>query len=121
VCGRHDHGRRALAQLRSRRGFDTYLAENRFADDEAIRTVLARTTNPITQAFLLPWTPAAATAAAVVPIEPVVERKLRAVLPASSLQRSLVEVVRRQYKVFCQNRDRTDKEAIRAAQTERPQ
>jgi hypothetical protein len=109
-----------LAQVRSRRGFDTYLAENRFADVEAIRTALERTTNPITQAFLLPWAPTTVTAPPVVPIEPVVERKLRSVAPASSLHRSLVEVVRRQYKVFCQDRDRSDKEAIRAAQTERP-
>jgi hypothetical protein len=111
----------ALAQVRSRRGFDTYLAEDRFADAEALRTALERTTNPITQAFLLPWSPAAVTAAPAVAIEPVVERKLCSVAPASSLHRSLVEVVRRQYKVFCQDRDRTDKEAIRAAQTKRPQ
>jgi hypothetical protein len=110
----------ALAQVRSRRGFDTYLAENRFADAEATRTALERTTNPITQAFLLPWAPAAVTAMPVVLIEPLVERKLRLVAPASSLHRSLVEVVRRQYKGFCQDRDRTDKEAIRAAQAERP-
>jgi hypothetical protein len=110
----------ALAQVRSRRGFDTYLADNRFADAEAVRTALGRTTNPITQAFLLPWAPAAVTATPVVPIEPVVERKLRSVGPGSSLHRSLIEVVRRQYKVFCQDRDRTDKEAIRAAQAERP-
>jgi hypothetical protein len=51
----------------------------------------------------------------IVAIEPVVERKLRAVTPASSLHRSLVEVVRREYKVFCQAGDRADKEAIRAA------
>jgi hypothetical protein len=110
----------ALAQVRSRRGFDTYLAENRFADAETIHTALQRTTNPITQAFLLPWAPAAATLTPVVPIEPLVERKLRVVASASSLHRSLVEVVRRQYKVFCQDRDRADKQAIRAAQTQSP-
>jgi hypothetical protein len=111
----------ALAQVRSRRGFDTYLAENRFIDAEAIRAGLTRTTSPITQAFLLPWAPAAVTATPVVPIEPVVEQKLRSVAPASSLHRSLVEVVRRQYKVFCQDRDRTDKEAIRAARAQKPE
>jgi hypothetical protein len=109
----------ALARLRSRRGFDTYLAENRFAEAETIRTALERTTSPITQAFLLPWAPAAVAGSPVVPIEPVVERKLRSVAPASALHRSLVEVVRRQYKVFCQDRDRADKEAIRAAGAER--
>jgi hypothetical protein len=110
----------ALAQVRSRRGFDTYLAENKFADVEAVRTALGRTANPITQAFLLPWVPEAAAATPVFAIEPVVERKLRAVAPASSLHRSLVEVVRRQYKVFCQDRDRADKEAVRAGRTEGP-
>ena len=105
----------ALAQLRSRRGFDVHLAENAFGDETVVRTVLLRTTNPITQAFLLPWAPAATASAPVVVIEPLVERKLRSVAPASSLHRSLVEVVRRQYKVFRQAQDRADKEAVRAA------
>jgi hypothetical protein len=110
----------ALAQIRSRRGFDTYLAENRFADPTVIHTALGRTANPITQAFLLPWVPAAVAPRPVVTIEPLVEQKLRAVAPASSLHRSLVEVVRRQYKVFCQDRDRADKQTIRASQTQQP-
>ena len=49
-------------------------------------------------------------------IEPIVERKLRSIAPGSSLHRSLVEVVRRQYKVACQERDRADKDAILRAQ-----
>jgi hypothetical protein len=106
----------ALVLLRSRRGFDTYLAENRFSDGPAIRAALGRTMNPVTQAFLLPFAPDTTILPPVVTIEPVVERKLRAVTPASSLHRSLVEVVRRQYKVFCQERDRADKIAIRAVQ-----
>lgn len=110
----------ALTHLRSRRGFDTYLAENRFTDGEAVRSALAHATNPVTQAFLLPWVPDAAAATPVVAMEPLVEQKLCSVAPASPLHRSLVEVVRRQYKVFCQDRDRADKQAIRAAQTEGP-
>ncbi len=110
----------ALAQMRSRRGFDTYLAENRFADAAVIRTALEHTTNPVTQALLLPWAPEAVAVTPVVAIEPLVERKLRSVAAASSLHRSLVEVVRRQYKVFCQDRDRADKQAIRAAQAGGP-
>jgi hypothetical protein len=65
-------------------------------------------------------TTVAVVATPVVAIEPLVERKLRSVAPASSLHRSLIEVVRRQYKVFCQDRDRADKEAIRAARAEAP-
>jgi hypothetical protein len=110
----------AFTELRSRRGFDTYLAENRFSESEAVRSALAHATNPITQAFLLPWATDAAAATPVIAMEPLVEQKLRSVAPASSLHRSLVEVVRRQYKVFCQDRDRADKQAIRAAQTEGP-
>jgi len=110
----------ALAQIRSRRGFDTYHAENAFADTTAIRSALEQTTNPVTQAFLLPWMPKAVAATPVIAMEPLVERKLRSIAPASSLHRSLVEVVRRQYKVFCQDRDRADKQAIRAAQGEGP-
>jgi hypothetical protein len=106
----------ALLQLRSRRGFDTYLAENRLDDRAAVAAALGRTINPITQAFLRPLAPGAAAARLVVSIEPAVERKLRSVAPGSPLHRSLVEVVRRQYKVFCQERDRTDKEAVRRAQ-----
>ncbi len=109
-----------LAQVRSRRGFDTYLIENRFADTAAVHSALEHTSNPITQAFLLPWMPEGVAARPTIAMEPLVEQKLRSVPPASSLHRSLVEVVRRQYKMFCQSRDRADKEAIRAAQAEGP-
>jgi hypothetical protein len=109
----------ALTQLRSRRGFDTYLAEDRLSNAADVSTALRRASNPITQAFLLPYAPPVLVSPAVVAIESVVERKLRSVVPASPLHRSLVEVVRRQYKVFCQERDRADKQAIRAAQQPR--
>jgi len=109
----------ALAQLRSRRGFDTMTAEGGFSDGAAIRVALGRATNPVTQAFLLPWAPEAVARPPVVAIEPLIERKLRSIAPASSLHRSLVEVVRRQYKVSCQEKDRADKQAIVASQQER--
>jgi hypothetical protein len=110
----------ALAQLRSRRGFDTYLAEGRLGDQVVVGAALGRTPNPITQAFLLPCAPQAVVLPPVVALEAVVERKLRSVAPGSSLHRSLVEIVRRQYKVARQARDRTDKEGIRAAQQRQP-
>lgn len=109
----------ALAQVRSRRGFDTYLAENSLNDPVAVRAALGRTTNPVTQAFFLPCAPDVVVLPSVVEIEPLVERKLRSLPIASPLHRSLVEVVRRRYKVVCQDRDRADKEAIRAAQQQR--
>jgi hypothetical protein len=43
----------ALAGLRSRRGFDTYLAEGSFDDRQAVKTALGRAVNPIAQAFLV--------------------------------------------------------------------
>jgi hypothetical protein len=107
-----------LARLRSRRGFDTYLAENCFGDEVTVQAALGRTTNPVTQAFLLPWSPEATVSPPVVAIEPLVERKLRSAAPASPLHRALVEVVRRQYKLICQERDRADKVAVRAAHQE---
>ena len=109
----------ALAHLRSRRGFDTMTAEGRFSNTASVRAALSLTANPITQAFLLPWAPEAVAQPPVVTIEPLIERKIRSIAPASSLHRTLVEVVRRQYKVFCQNKDRADKQAIVAAQQQR--
>ena len=84
-----------------------------------MRAALGRTTNPVTQAFFLPCAPDVVVLPSVVEIEPLVERKLRSLPVASPLHRSLVEVVRRRYKVVCQDRDRADKEAIRAAQQQR--
>jgi hypothetical protein len=110
----------ALAQVRSRRGFDTYLAANKLSDGAAVPAALGQARNPITQAFLLPCAPDAVLRSPVVAIEPIVERKLRSIAPASPLHRSLIEVVRRQYKLFCQERDRADKEAIRAQRSQRP-
>ena len=76
---------------------------------------LSRSWNPVTQAFLLPWDREAVVPPPTVVIEPLIEQKLRSVSPASPLHRSLVEVVRRQYKVVCQDLDRADKEAISKA------
>ena len=49
-------------------------------------------------------------------MEPVIENRLRTASPASPLHLTLVEAVRRQYKVAAQAADRADKQAIRAAQ-----
>ena len=55
-----------------------------------------------------------------VPMEPVVERRLRTVILGSSLHLILVEAVRRQYMMAMQAADRADKQAIRAAQATPP-
>jgi hypothetical protein len=49
-------------------------------------------------------------------IEPVIESRLRIVLPASQLHLTLVEAVRRQYRLAAQAADRADKEAVIRAQ-----
>jgi hypothetical protein len=57
---------------------------------------------------------------AAVPMEPVIERRLRTVVPGSPLHLTLVEAVRRQYMMAMQAADRADKQAIRAAQANPP-
>jgi hypothetical protein len=49
-------------------------------------------------------------------IEPVIESRLRIVRPASPLHLTLVEAVRRQYRLAAQAADRADKEAVIRAQ-----
>lgn len=106
----------ALAQLRSRAGFGGYFQHGALADAAAVADALAAATNPITQAYLIPFAPAAALSpASVFPIEPVVLDRLRRLEAASTLHLSLAEVVRRRYVLFRKDIDRRDKEAIRAA------
>lgn len=101
----------ALAQLRSRRGFDSHLAKSETLDHRPVSAVIASSTRSITHAFLLPFSPSSELGPSTVPIKPVVIDKLRLVEPASPLHLALVEVVRRQYKVTCQAIDRQDKES----------
>lgn len=106
----------ALAQLRSRAGFGGYFQNGALADASAVGDALAAATNPITQAYLIPSSPATAlSAASVFPIEPVVLDRLRRLEAGSALHLSLAEVVRRRYVLFRKDIDRRDKEAIRAA------
>jgi hypothetical protein len=108
----------ALSQLRSLRGFDSYLRAGLLTDTASIQAALRVSKQSITQAFLLPYDPAnTELPTPTVPIEPVVVAKLRCVEPASSLHLAIVEIVRRQYELACKAIDRADKEAIRAAQS----
>ena len=76
------------------------------------RTVLGAASLAITQAFLLPFTPTLTNLQATTPvIESVILSRLRTVVPASPLHLTLVEAVRRQYRLFAQAVDRADKEA----------
>lgn len=107
---------RALAQLRSRAGFGDYYRHGAFGDRQAVSAALAATANPITQAYLVPFSPETALlAASLFPIEPVVLDRLRRLDAGSPLHLSLVEVVRRRYILFRKDIDRRDKETTRAA------
>ena len=109
----------ALAQVRSRRGFDGHLQRGHLHQAEWVAQALAQTRLSITQAYLLPAAPATAQLpAATVPMEPIVAERLRAVPLGSLLHLALVEAVRRQYRTAAQAMDKANKEAIRAAQEE---
>ncbi len=108
----------ALAQLRSRRGFESYWQKEYLKERLPIQEALMQSRLSITQAYLLPLVPeATALPVPTVPIEPVILNRLRTVAAASALHLALVEAVRRQYKLAAQAADRADKETIRAAQT----
>jgi hypothetical protein len=106
-----------LSGIRSRRGFETALRKGLFADPRVVEQALAAARFSVTQAFLLPYAPGmTALPETRPPVEPVILRKLRTVVPASPLHLALVEIVRRQYRTAAQAADRADKEAIGKAQ-----
>src|SRR5262245_33811798 len=106
----------ALASLRSRVGLEGCLQAGHFSNTAVVSEALQRATHPVTQALLLPFAPASAVAETSPAIEPVVANRLRTVATASPLHLTLVEAVRRQYRVVKQAVDRKDKEAIRAGE-----
>jgi hypothetical protein len=106
----------ALAGVRSRRGYERLLQQGLLNDPAVVRSALGQTTLSITHAYLIPSVPRdESVAPASVSIEPVVFARLRAEPPGSSLHLTLVELVRRQYKLARQDADRADKQAVRAA------
>ena len=111
----------ALAQLRSRRGLESFWQGGFLADAAVVQEALSQTHLSITQAILLPCGGAAVVPPIPsVPMEPVVVNRLRTVTPVSALHLALIEVVRRQYKLAMQNADAADKQAIRAGQVNPP-
>jgi len=106
-----------LAQVRSRRGFESHLQQGHLKEPALVQQALTAAKLSITQAYLLPCVPEVQDLSAVaVPMEPVVLNRLRTASPGSSLHLALVEVVRRQWKLAAQAVDKANKEAIRAAQ-----
>jgi hypothetical protein len=109
----------ALGWLRSRAGLEGFLQAGHFSDPQVVSLALRHIAHPVTQVLLLPFSPASTAAPTAPAVEPVVLDRLRTVVPTSPLHLTLVEAVRRQYRVFKQAADRRDKEAIRAGQLPR--
>jgi hypothetical protein len=103
----------ALSSIRSRCGFESALQKGFYSDASIVEQALAAARLSITQAFLVPFASAAMNVPVTKPaIEPVIENRLRTVSPASPLHLTLVEAVRRQYRLAAQAADRADKEAV---------
>lgn len=106
----------ALAQLRSRRGFESHLQRGHLSDPATVEQALSQSQLSITQAYLLPAAPATHDLPTpTVAIEPVILARLCTVTLGSGLHLALVEAVRRQYKLAAQAKDRADKQAVRAS------
>jgi len=92
---------------------ESALQKGFYSDASIVEQALAAARLSITQAFLLPFASAAMNVPVTKPaIEPVIENRLRIVSPASPLHLTLVEAVRRQYRLAAQAGDRADKEAV---------
>jgi hypothetical protein len=106
----------ALASLQSRVGLEGFLQAGHLSDPQIVSEALRHAMHPVTQALLLPFSPASDLSETTPAIESVVVKRLRVIAPTSPLHLALVEAVRRQYRAFRQATDKRDKEAIRAAQ-----
>jgi hypothetical protein len=106
---------RALAGLRSRKGFERLYQNSSLSDAETVSHAAAAATTPMGWAYLRPFSGRSVAPPAGFLVESVVASKLESVIPASALHLSLVELVRRQYKRARQAEDAADKLAIRAA------
>lgn len=105
----------ALAAMRSRAGFGTALLQGKLSQESEVRAALSLTRNPITQAFLIPFSPQSPLRPdSLFAIEPVVLERLKNAPGGSTFHLSLVEVIRRRYVALCKSLDRRDKEAIQA-------
>ena len=110
--------RNALSQVRSRAGLESYQQSNLLADPDLIAAAIGQTVHPLTQALLLPFSPAATLPVIEPAIENVIARRLRSTGALSRLHLALVEAVRKQYREFRRLEDHNDKQAILAKSRE---
>jgi hypothetical protein len=96
----------ALAQLRSRRGFETAEAQGLFCSHEQVQEALQRTALPVTCAYLIPFTPDTKVGG----LDAAVDAVLRRLQPGSARHLAIVEAVRLAYQRAAKTADRADKE-----------
>jgi hypothetical protein len=116
MLARADSGEQAISDvlsgIRSRWGFESALQKGLYADVHIVEQALAATCLAVCQAFLLPFASELIKLPETTPaIETVIQSRLRTVSPSSPLHLTLVEAVRRQYRLAAQAADRADKEA----------
>lgn len=103
---------RALAFLRSRRGFERVVAAGWLSDARQVGAAAQLARHPLPWAFLAPYcpsTPARHEAGPSAAWE-IIDGVLRRVAPASARHLALVEAVRRLYRQWAMTTDRADKE-----------
>jgi len=103
----------ALAELRSRKGFETLFSLGPAPGPAAVRAAIKTAPNPITVAFLIPYAADSATVPFGGMIGEILAGPLRLVSPGSARHLALVEAVRRLYKQNAMAADRADKVAAR--------
>jgi len=99
----------ALAQLRSRRGFETAWVNQHVADTVAVDAALRLAAHPVTVAWLLPSSSAESHSTCAARPEASVAAALSRVTPASARHLALVETVRLAYRRAAKAKDREDK------------
>ena len=103
----------ALGPIRCRIGFEEALQKGFLADSLLVEQALKNSKLSMSQAFLLPIALSVTDLPPTQPaMEPVILNRLRTVEPASSLHLTLVEAVRRQYRLVARTADQADKKSI---------
>jgi hypothetical protein len=98
--------RRALANLRSRRGFEGALGMRWFDDANTVEGAIVACTHPVTYAFLAPLAPAIQPGGLSAPLDPAAATALQTAAFNSAKHLALVEIVRRGYKRRAMDLDR---------------
>ncbi|MDA0839316.1 MAG: hypothetical protein O2857_16225 [Planctomycetota bacterium] len=99
----------ALANLRSRRGYENTINNGYLEDQDTVEQALNSARHPISLAYLIPHMPSVDLQ---LDIDDVVQGALRKTDSGSPRHHALVEVVRRSYKQASMAADRADKESI---------